>query len=71
MARAGQLEGPWSIWRQAVKFPAADWDGRALFLGYSLVLKVWPKKDLYLQFVSFGQLLIRLMETRGISAHGE
>lgn len=46
MARAGQLEGPWSIWRQAVKLPAAGWDGRALFLGYSLVLKVWPKRSL-------------------------
>lgn len=46
MARAGQLEGPWSIWRQAVKFPAAGWDGRALFLGYSLVLKIWPKRSL-------------------------
>lgn len=43
-ARADQLEGPWSVWQQAVKFPAAGWDGHTLFLGYSLVLNVWPKK---------------------------
>ena len=45
-ARAGQLEGPWGVWRQAVKVPVAGWGGRALCLGYSLVLKVWPTRSL-------------------------
>lgn len=43
-ARADQQEGPWSVWWQAVKFPAAGWDGHTLFLGSSLLLSVWPKK---------------------------
>lgn len=43
-ARADQLEGPWGVWWQAVKFPVAAWDGHTLFLGYSLLLNVWPKK---------------------------
>lgn len=43
-ARADQLEGPWSLWWQAVKFPVPAQDGHTLFLGYSPLLNVWPKK---------------------------
>lgn len=61
MAHVSQRDGPWSIWQQALELPAAGWDGHPLFLGYSLVLKVWPKRSL---------LKISLIWTTADTSHG-